>query len=72
MSSHYELKGFTALSKFSENQDYHPFSAEESNDEEPMVELMEEYLDKITELCSQQGISLLLVKTPSVSEDVKK
>ena len=72
MSSHYELKGFTALPKFSENHDYQPFSAEESSEEEPMVELMEEYLDKITELCSQQGISLLLVKTPSTSENSQK
>lgn len=72
MSRHYELKGFTAISNYSGNQDYRPFSAVEGSEAEPMVELMKEYLEKITILCKEEGISLILVKTPSTTQDMKK
>ena len=41
-----------------------PFLADDG-DEAEMLPLMKAYLDRIRELCSQKGITLLLVKTPS-------
>ncbi len=74
MGEHYEMKGFTAISYYSGNKDYRPFSWEEGaeEEEEPMVELMKKYLDKITVLCRQENISLILVKTPSTAQNIKR
>lgn len=74
MAEHYELKGFTAIPTYSGIKDYRPFSREEGKGEEgePMVSLMEEYLEKITELCKEKGISLILVKTPSTAQNIKR
>lgn len=71
MGRHYELKGFAPIGWRSWTE-FLPFVAEDSGEEEPMVEVMEKYLEKITELCQEQGISLLLVKTPSVTENIGK
>lgn len=72
MSEHYELKGFTAIPSYSNNESYKPFEAGDSQEEEPMVSLMEEYLDKIVSLCQEENIALILVKTPSTPQTVQR
>ena len=72
MEKHYELKGYAPLTGQLRNYDFIPFSASDSNEREEMVTLMREYLDRIVELCDENDITLILVKTPAVAEDIKK
>lgn len=65
-----ELKGYAPLYNYCGYEDYVPLDITSSADRATMVPLMREYLDKITELCSEEGIELLLVKTPSTFENV--
>lgn len=67
MISHGGIKGFSVLGGTNENLTYTPFRDAETKDvdAEPMMEIMREYLDKIVELCGEQGIQLVLVKIPA-------
>lgn len=49
---------------------YEPLQVGESDEFEDMMPLMEEYLDKITALCGQSGIELVLVKTPTTDHTI--
>lgn len=64
MSSRGELKGFTALTGSKEDTDYEPFEIGSSNECAKSVPLMVEYLDRMTQLCKENGIELILVNTP--------
>ena len=69
MERHYELKGFTPLT-WNSNAEYEPFLKGSSTESESMEELMKEYLKKMILLCRNNGIELILVKTPSVYQDI--
>lgn len=72
MSKHYELKGFsTKFDQINEN-DYVPLSVAESSESANTVELMQLYLEKISTLCAENNIELILVKNPTTSQTVKK
>ncbi|MCR5609004.1 MAG: hypothetical protein K6G26_08075 [Lachnospiraceae bacterium] len=73
MENHYELKGYAPLSDYVNNKRYKPYNkGADSFEESPMVPLMEEYLEKITDLCKENNIELLLVKTPTTEFDINK
>lgn len=73
MSKHYELKGFSALSGHAVKlKKYEPFELAESQEQAEMLPIMKEYLDKIKELCDENNIDLILVKTPTDATDIKK
>ncbi|MFG6347248.1 MAG: hypothetical protein K1W15_00840 [Lachnospiraceae bacterium] len=74
MGNNYELKGYTPLVTCVGEEDYLPFekTAEESGNGIDMVQLMREYLEKITDLCKQENIPLILVKTPSMAGTAEK
>ncbi len=65
------LKGFSALSKYC-GIEYLPFQKEMSEEKAEMVPLMQEYLNRIVSLCKEQGIELILVKTPTVQTNIAK
>lgn len=65
LDNHYELKGYYFLPNAIQNTDYQPFTAGSSDYREDMFPLMKEYLIKITQLCKEQNIPLILVSTPS-------
>ena len=72
LAGHCELKGYDPLYKAAGSETYAPFAAGDSTETEEMLPLMEEYLDKIVALCKEEGIELILIKTPSTSATVKK
>lgn len=72
MENHYELKGYAPLAGRLNNFDFLPFSASDSKEREEMVPLMREYLDRIVELCDENDMTLILVKTPTAREDIAK
>ncbi len=59
----YDMKGYSLLTTRTEPYDYHPFIVE-TDEQSSMVPLMKEYLVKITQLCADNNITLILVKTP--------
>lgn len=59
----YDMKGYSLLTNKTEPFEYHPFTVE-TDEQSTMVPLMKEYLNRITKLCSDHGIKLILVKTP--------
>ena len=63
--SHSEMKGFTVLQGSCGNEAYQPFDIDDSVEPAAMVPLMQEYLDKITSLCRENNIELILVTTPA-------
>ena len=55
-----------------ETKNFVPFECGVSEEKIEMVPLMEEYLEKITQLCAQEDISLILIKTPSTYQNIGK
>ena len=72
LSGHGEMKGYSLLSNHCGNDKYQPFKVESSNETAKMVPLMEEYLDKIVELCKENEIELILVKTPTTKTGIER
>ena len=74
MEEHYELKGYTALVDRGKNvyMDYQPYSDFDRESKAEMKPLMQEYLNKIYQLCKDENIQLLLVKTPSTEWNTYK
>lgn len=64
-SAFYQMKGFALTAERSGKTDFQPFWTGWSRRRVPMEPLMEEYLDKITALCEEEDIALILVKTPT-------
>lgn len=58
------MKGYAAESIPWRNEEFNPLNLENPVENAQMQQNMEEYLRKIVSLCKENGISLLLVKTP--------
>lgn len=69
---HYELKGYAPLNAKSNYTDYAPFGDCEAEICKAMVPLMEEYLNRINDLCKENEIQLMLVKTPTTAWDYEE
>lgn len=69
MAGHYELKGYAPQSNYSGRDDFIPFEEGFADVGENMAPLMEEYLGYIKKLCRSQDIRLVLVKTPTTSQN---
>lgn len=67
-----EYKGYTPLSEYAGLEGYEPFEADMSASDIDMVPLMETYLNKIVELCKNEGISFILTKTPTLNVNLEK
>lgn len=72
MCTHYELKGYAPLLLQGGSEAYAPYEPDETAPEGETVPLMEEYFYRINELCGEQNIPLLLVKTPAVAMNVQR
>ncbi len=72
MAKHNELKGYAPLTGGNEREDFTPFESGIDEGWEDMLPLMREYLDHIVELCEQEKIALILVKTPTVGHSIGK
>ena len=73
LAQHFELKGYAPLlSEWSSECSYSPFGVDKTVESQPMVPLMQEYLDKMVQLCSDNGIQLLLVKNMTTAENQAK
>ncbi len=69
------LYGFSALNgtiSEIEREKMQIFSANENMNEEMPLEIMLMYLDKIEKLCKEEGIQLILCKTPAISSSVQQ
>lgn len=66
-----QLKGFWLYRNICGYEGFAPFAVEPSGREEFLPEAGE-YLDKILELCSEEGIRLILVKTPAMAQNLEK
>ena len=58
------LKGYAVLSEDTTVQDYKPLAEKDNVTPAGMHGVMKDYLDRITELCKENGITLILVNTP--------
>lgn len=68
-----KLKGQTALYNFYHNWNNKGIFAEgDSPNKEDMHNLMENYLDKIVNLCQSEGVDLILVSAPSAFDSIEK
>lgn len=68
-----ELKGFNNRIWVMGENDYHTYdSIDEADKPAKMMENMAGYLDRIEELCRQEQIDLVLVKTPATTWSAKK
>lgn len=74
MAGHSELKGFAPLYFYlgEAGEDFVPHDAGSSDEQAEMAPLMLEYLDKITALCEENDISLILTITPAMAADLTK
>lgn len=72
LEEHYELKGYAPLCDYSYNREYTPFSGKETDEYDEMLPLMQAYMDRIVALCAEEGITLILVKTPSATQTPAK
>lgn len=72
MEKHYEMKGFSPFSRIEVHNEYMPYDSNDSMDFSDTVPLMQEYLDRIVKLCEEEGITLVLVKTPTTRFDCNK
>jgi hypothetical protein len=72
IETHYELKGYAPLSTRYNNTSYAPYSEYNTDDTAEMVPLMQEYLDKMVDLCADNNIKLVLVKTPTTAWSISK
>ncbi len=59
-----DMKGCHILKQSCGIQDYLPFEADKTVGEADMDPIMQEYLDRVEELCRQKGITLVLTQTP--------
>lgn len=71
MASVPQLKGFWLYKDICGYEGFVPFAVEPSREEEFLPEARE-YLDKILKLCSEEGIRLILVKTPTLAQSLEK
>jgi hypothetical protein len=65
MENDFYLMGYEPLENKSNNTSYSPI-VEYGTDDVKMVPLMKNYLDKIVDLCNDNNIKLILVKTPAM------
>lgn len=66
------LKGFCAITKMVENKEFEPYASLETNNVALLQPIMEEYMDRIVEMCDENNIDLIFVKTPSKEWNVAK
>lgn len=69
--NHYELKGYAPMNSKS-GREFEPFCSNEADECDNMHPLMMEYLNKITEICREKGIKLILTKTPTAMWNSEK
>lgn len=65
----YALMGYAPLTSCFGVDGFGPYDDEVMEKETDLKPLMKEYLDKIVELCNQEGISLILTSTPVTNAD---
>lgn len=63
------LKGYKVLTDCYGEEDYEPIVEGQDNSMGETVDMMHVYLDKIVDLCRQNNIELILIKTPYKYED---
>ncbi|MDE6662401.1 MAG: hypothetical protein K2K46_03560 [Lachnospiraceae bacterium] len=71
MSRHYELKGYAPIAEHC-GYNHAPFEEGDADDEADIIPLMEEYLNKIAELCKQEGAELILAAVPNAEENIER
>lgn len=67
-----KLKGYCPFQTACETDNFNPFTADPSVPAESFHPVMENYLEKITQLCKENGIKLILVKTPTTAHNVAR
>ena len=74
MASYSEMKGFAPLYFYlgEAGENFVPHDVGVSDEQAEMAPRMAEYLDKIVDLCEENGISLILTITPAMAADHTK
>lgn len=74
MAGHSGMKGFAPLYFYlgEAGEGFVPHDTSETDECAEMAPLMAEYLDKINDLCSENGITLILTITPAMAADLTK
>lgn len=67
-----KLKGYCPFPTACENDSFSPFTTDPSVPADPFQPVMEEYLEKITQLCKEKDIKLILVKTPTTAHNAAR
>lgn len=71
-NEHYELKGFAPQFHCSGEEEDHFFLKGSTGEMEKTNDLMEKYFDKFVQLCKDNQMELLFVKTPYHDETIQK
>ena len=66
------LKGYATFPEYSLNKEFQAFEKGSSADTEEPLAVMKEYLDKIVALCKEEGIELILTKTPATTQNIAR
>ena len=73
LENHYELKGFAPLSgRGGVNPEYEPYTDYDNEEYTQMNSLMADCLEHIVNLCQEEGIQVILVKTPTKAWSTSK
>lgn len=71
MAKHFETKGYVPLYSSNGSKDYKTFSSDKVNGECELHSVMVRYMQKIINLCQENNIEVLLVKTPTTETDAE-
>jgi hypothetical protein len=71
LAKHFETKGYAPLYDRNGNPDYNPFSVNAANNKYELHSLMVKYMQKIVDLCRENNIALIMIKTPTTATSVE-
>ncbi len=71
LAKHYETKGYAPLYNSNSNQNYKSFSVDDVNGKHELHPLMTKYMSKIVDLCRENNIEIILIKTPTKQTGVE-
>ena len=71
LAKHFETKGYAPLYNSNGNPGYNSFSADDVNEKAKLHSLMVKYMQKILDLCRENDIKVIMIKTPTTATSVE-
>ena len=71
LAKHFETKGYAPLYNSNGNQNYNAFLSSDAKEKYELHPLMVKYMQKIVDLCLENNIELIMIKTPTTATSAK-